>query len=182
MSTIFPFNHYHIGQSLCPQNRGKINYYFVDGKPLGERLSKWLQDDYVKFIRFAQWRIEQTGEGVLAFITNHGYLDNPTFRGMRQQLLQTFSEIYIINLHGNTTKQEVTPEGNIDENVFDIRTGVTIALFILDSNRSANASNVNYLDIWGNRGTKYSILENSHLDTSDWKNCRLAHLTIYSYQ
>ena len=104
---------------------GKLvrDYYFVDGKPLGERNPKWLQDDYVKFIRFGQWRIEQTGEGVLAFITNHGYLDNPTFRGMRQQLLQTFSEIYILNLHGNSLKGEVTPEGNADENVFDIRTG-----------------------------------------------------------
>jgi predicted helicase len=76
------------------------HYKFVDGKPLGERNPKGLQDDYVKFIRFAQWRIEQTGYGVLAFITNHGYLDNPTFRGMRQSLMQTFDEIYLLDLHG----------------------------------------------------------------------------------
>ncbi len=86
---------------------GKLvrDYYFVDGEPIGERNPKWLQDDYVKFIRFGQWRIERNGEGVLALITNHGYLDNPTFRGMRQQLLQAFTDIYIVNLHGNTTKQ-----------------------------------------------------------------------------
>src|SRR5260221_224832 len=77
------------------------DYYFVDGQPLGERNPKWLQDDYVKFIRWAQWRLEQTGSGILAFVTNHGYLDNPTFRGMRQQLMQTFDEIWLVDLHGN---------------------------------------------------------------------------------
>ena len=76
-----------------PEDWIKLNdYYFVDGKPLGERNPKWLQDDYVKFIRFGQWRIEHTGEGVLALITNNGFLDNPTFRGMRQHLLRTFKK------------------------------------------------------------------------------------------
>jgi len=83
------------------------SYFEVDGKPLGERNLKWLNDDYVKFIRFGQWRIEKTGHGVLAFITNHGYLDNPTFRGMRQSLMQTFDEIYVLDLHGNSKKKEV---------------------------------------------------------------------------
>ena len=87
----------------------------MDGKPLGERNPKWLQDDYVKFIRFGQWRIEQTGAGVLAFITNHGYLDNPTFRGMRQQLMQTFTDIYVLDLHGNARKREQAPDGGPDE-------------------------------------------------------------------
>ncbi len=149
---------------------GKLvrDYYFVDGKPIGERNSKWLQDDYVKFIRFGQWRIEQTGEGVLAFITNHGYLDNPTFRGMRQQLLKSFSDIYIVNLHGNTTKQEVTPEGNKDENVFDIRTGVTLSIFIKDSNKNVDSADVKYIDIWGNREEKYSWLNHNDLDSTAW--------------
>ncbi|MCZ7540516.1 MAG: N-6 DNA methylase [Anaerolineae bacterium] len=106
------------------------DYYFVDGQPLGERNPKWLQDDYVKFIRFGQWRIAQTGEGVLAFITNHGYLDNPTFRGMRQQLMAAFSDIYILNLHGNSKKKEVAPDGSPDQNVFDIQQGVAIGLFV----------------------------------------------------
>ncbi|MFN3466745.1 MAG: N-6 DNA methylase, partial [Candidatus Brocadiales bacterium] len=71
------------------------NYKFVDGKPLGEKNPKWLQDDYVKFIRFAQWKIDTAGEGILGFITNHSYLDNPTFRGMRQSLMNSFNEIYV---------------------------------------------------------------------------------------
>jgi predicted helicase len=106
------------------------NYFEVNGQPLGEKNPKWLNDDYVKFIRFAQWRIEQTGYGVLAFITNHGYLDNPTFRGMRQSLMQTFDEIFVLDLHGNSKKKERAPDGSKDENVFDIQQGVAIGLFI----------------------------------------------------
>ncbi len=105
-------------------------YKQVDGAPLGERNPKWLNDDYVKFIRFGQWRIEQTGQGVLAFITNHAYLDNPTFRGMRQSLMQTFDEIRIMDLHGNSKKKERCPDGSKDENVFDIQQGVAICLMI----------------------------------------------------
>ena len=106
------------------------NYFEVDGKPLNERNPKWLNDDYVKFIRFAQWRIEQTGHGVLAFISNHGYLDNPTFRGMRQSLLQAFDDIYILDLHGNAKKRETAEDGSKDENVFDIQQGVAIGIFV----------------------------------------------------
>src|SRR5204862_4755337 len=91
---------------------------------------KWLNDDYVKFIRFAQWRIEQTGYGVLAFITNHGYLDNPTFRGMRESLMRTFDDIYVLDLHGNSKKKERAPDGGKDENVFDIQQGVAIGIFV----------------------------------------------------
>ncbi|MCX8073730.1 MAG: hypothetical protein N3C12_14980 [Candidatus Binatia bacterium] len=98
-------------------------YKQVDGKPLGEKNPKWLQDDYVKLIRFAQWKIEQTGQGVTGLITNHSYLDNPTFRGMRRSLMQTFDEIYILDLHGNSLKRERCPDGSPDENVFDIRQG-----------------------------------------------------------
>jgi predicted helicase len=112
------------------------NYFEVDGKPLGERNPKWLNDDYVKFIRFAQWRIEQTGYGVLAFITNHGYLDNPTFRGMRQSLMETFDDIYVLNLHGNSKKKERAPDGSKDENVFDIQQGVAISLMVKREGRS----------------------------------------------
>jgi predicted helicase len=106
------------------------DYYEVDGKPLGEKNPKWLQDDYVKFIRFGQWRIDRTGQGILGFITNHSYLDNPTFRGMRQSLMNTFDEIYILNLHGNVKKKEVAPDGGKDENVFDIQQGVAICLMV----------------------------------------------------
>jgi very-short-patch-repair endonuclease len=106
------------------------DYYQIDGQNLNERNSKGLQDDYVKFIRFAQWRIQQTGYGVLGFVTNHGYLDNPTFRGMRQALMQDFDEIYILDLHGNSKKKEKSPDGSVDKNVFDIQQGVAIGIFV----------------------------------------------------
>ena len=95
-----------------------------------EKNPKWLQDDYVKFIGFAQWKIDKTGEGVLGFITNHAYLDNPTFRGMRQSLLKSFEEIYVLNLHGNSRKKERSPDGSKDENVFYIQQGVAIAFYV----------------------------------------------------
>jgi predicted helicase len=114
-----------------PWIRGLIeDYKEVDGKPLGEKNPKWLQDDYVKFLRFAEWKISQAGQGVVGMITNHSYLDNPTFRGMRHHLLQTFDEIYVLDLHGNSLKKERSPDGSPDENVFDIRQGVAIAFFL----------------------------------------------------
>ena len=106
------------------------DYYKVDGLPLGEKNPKWLQDDYVKFIRFGQWRIDLTHQGILAFITNHGYLDNATFRGMRRSLEQSFNEIYVMDLHGSIKKKESAPDGSKDENVFDIQQGVSIMLLL----------------------------------------------------
>jgi len=126
------------------------DYYVCDGQWVQERNMKWLQDDYVKFIRWAQWRIEQTGSGILAFITNHGYLDNPTFRGMRWVLLNTFSEIYLLNLHGNAQKHERAPDGSKDENVFDISIGVTIGIFVKEPGKTGPAQ-VHYADLWGVR-------------------------------
>ena len=111
------------------------NYFEVDGGPLGERNPKWLNDDYVKFLRFSQWRIEQTGYGILAFVTNHGYLDNPTFRGMRESLMNTFDKIYVMDLHGNTKKKERAPDGSADQNVFDIQQGVAVCIMVKGSKR-----------------------------------------------
>ncbi len=128
----------------------------MDGKPLGER-KHWLNDDYVKFIRFGQWRVQQTGRGVLAFVTNHGYLDNPTFRGMRQSLMQTFTDIYLVDLHGNANKKEQTPEGGKDENVFDIRQGVSIGIFVKEPGKDGPAK-VHHTDLWGLREGKYQHL------------------------
>jgi predicted helicase len=127
----------------------------------------------VKFLRWGQWRIDQTGQGVLAFITNHGYLDNPTFRGMRQNLMRTFDEIYILDLHGNSKKLETVPEtGALDKNVFDIRQGLAIGIFVklpLDSKRKKTAPTVRHLDLWGaQRQTKYDWLDNHHLENTDW--------------
>jgi len=142
-------------------------YYTVDGKPLGERTPKWLQDDYVKFIRFAQWKIDQIGEGVLGFITNHGYLDNPTFRGMRQSLMKSFDEIYLLDLHGNSLKKEKCPDGSKDENVFDIRQGVAIALFI--KKKQNKEAKVLHADLWGLREDKYNWLLENDIKTTEWQ-------------
>ncbi|MBN1255837.1 MAG: N-6 DNA methylase [Deltaproteobacteria bacterium] len=145
------------------------DYKQVDGKPLGERNPKWLQDDYVKFLRFAQWKIEQAGEGVVGMITNHSYLDNPTFRGMRQSLMQTFDEIYILDLHGNTLKRETCPDGSKDENVFDIRQGVAIAFFIRVGSRKGKPAKVYHADLWGLRNHKYSWLTEHDVHSTEWQ-------------
>ncbi|RZM15625.1 MAG: DNA methyltransferase, partial [Pedobacter sp.] len=102
---------------------------------LQERNPKWINDDYVKFIRFGQHFIEKNGEGVLAFINPHGFLDNPTFRGMRWSLLNAFDKIYTIDLHGNSKKKEISPDGSIDQNVFDIMQGVSINIFVKTGNK-----------------------------------------------
>ncbi|MFI5275030.1 MAG: N-6 DNA methylase, partial [Ktedonobacterales bacterium] len=157
-----------------PLDRGKgrptDSYFMVDGAPLGERNPKWLNDDYVKFIRFAQWRIERTGHGALAFVTNHGYLDNPTFRGMRQSLMRTFDEIYLLDLHGNSKKKERTPEGGKDENVFDIQQGVAIGVFIRRRGAATGErrATVRHAHLWGERAAKYAWLAAHDLPTTAW--------------
>jgi predicted helicase len=157
------------------------NYFEVDGKPLGERNPKWLNDDYVKFIRFAQWRIEKTGYGILAFITNHGYLDNPTFRGMRRSLMQSFDDIYILDLHGNSNKRERSPDGTKDENVFDIQQGVAIGVFVKRLVRTNQFANIYHAHLWGQREadqqleevqrvivSKYQWLAENDIQTTKW--------------
>ena len=149
------------------------SYFEVDGKPLGERNPKWLNDDYVKFIRFAQWRIERTGEGVLGFVTNHSYLDNPTFRGMRESLMDTFDEIYLLDLHGNSKKREQAPGGGEDENVFDIQQGVAIGLFVKRLNGTCGPARVFHGDLWGERevgtdGGKYGWLAANNVESTQW--------------
>lgn len=129
--------------------------------------AKWLSDDYVKFIRFAQWRIERTGEGVLGFITNHSYLDNPTFRGMRRSLMRTFDEIYLLDLHGNAKKQEQPPDGGFDQNVFDIQQGVAIALFV-KRNGGRGDARVFHGDVWGERDAKLAWLASNEVATVEW--------------
>ena len=117
-------------------------------KSLGERNPKWLNDDYVKFIRFAQLKMDEIEEGVVGVITNHSWLDNPTFRGMRQSLMRSFHQIFIIDLHGNAKKKERAPDGSKDENVFDIEQGVAITFFV---KRPGLERGVWRSDIWGQR-------------------------------
>ncbi len=137
----------------------------------------WLNDDYVKFIRFAQWKIDKTGQGVLGYITNHAWLDNPTFRGMRYSLMQSFDEIYILNLHGSTLKKESVPEdvqakesvGSKDEGVFGIRPGTAITLAIKRPDSKSNKKSVYYSEQWGTREKKFSWLDKHDIDNTDWK-------------
>ena len=132
--------------------------------PLNERNPKWLNDDYVKFIRLAQDYIEKNGEGVIGFINPHGYLDNPTFRGMRWNLLKTFDKIYTIDLHGNSKKKETCPDGSKDENVFDIMQGVSINLFVKTGKKDKDElGKVYHKDIYGLRQQKYDFLDGATL-------------------
>lgn len=151
-----------------------IEYYkVIDGDWFDER-KHWLQDDYVKFIRFAQWKIDQIGEGVVGFITNHAYLDNPTFRGMRQSLMNSFDEIYILDLHGNSLKKEKSPDGSKDENVFDIQQGVAIALLVKRKTRTVGCR-VFHSELWGLRDHKYDFLQRN-----DFRSIKQTKLTPFS--
>ena len=145
------------------------NYFKCDGYPLKERNSKWLNDDYVKFIRFAQWRIEQTGYGVISFITNHSFLENITFRGMRESICQTFDEIYILNLHGSVRKKQQIKKCK-DENVFDIQQGVSINFFIKKRTESSRKKKAKVFrsDILGARSQKYDFLSKNTINNTQW--------------
>ena len=158
--------------------RGLIDdYKQVDGQPLGEKNPKWLQDDYVKFLRYAQWKIEQAGRGVVGMITNHSYLDNPTFRGMRQSLLRTFDDLYVLDLHGNALKKETAPDGSPDQNVFDIRQGVAVAFFVkrdMDRQDEQDESRgwVHHAECYGTREGKYDWLRAHDRDSTEWRALR----------
>lgn len=130
---------------------------------LNERNPKWINDDYVKFLRYGQHFIEKNGSGVLAFINPHGFLDNPTFRGMRWNLLKTYDKIYTLDLHGNSKKKETAPDGSADVNVFDIMQGVSINLFVKTGKKKSNElGKVFHFDLFGKREYKYDFLiENS---------------------
>ena len=134
--------------------------------PLDERNPKWLNDDYVKFIRLAQDYIEKNGEGIIGFINPHGYLDNPTFRGMRWNLLKTFDKIYTIDLHGNSKKKETCPDGSKDENVFDIMQGVSINLFVKTCKKTKDElGKVYHKDLYGLRQNKYDFLDEATIES-----------------
>ncbi|HRI27031.1 MAG TPA: N-6 DNA methylase [Chitinophagales bacterium] len=138
------------------------DYKYIDGVHFGER-KHWLNDDYVKFIRYGQHFIEKNGSGILAYINPHGFLDNPTFRGMRWNLLKTFDKVYTIDLHGNSNKIEKSPDGSADVNVFDIQQGVSINIFLKTGKKKKNELGTVYsTDVYGKRETKYNyLLENN---------------------
>ncbi|GAA7006433.1 DNA methyltransferase [Helicobacter pylori] len=131
-----------------------------------EKNPKWLLDDYVKFMRFAQNKIEALGHGLFGFISNNAFLDNPTFRGLRRSLLECYDELYILNLHGNARKKEKTPQGADDENVFNVKQGVSINLFV--KNPQTTKQKIHYYDVYGERAEKYAFLAQNDLNSIEW--------------
>lgn len=132
-----------------------------------ERNIQPLSDDYIKFIRFAHWKLGQAGKGILGFITNNSYLSGVIHRGMRRKLLETFDRIYVLNLHGSSRIGEKAPEGRKDENVFDIQQGVAIALYVKLEDPSEEKK-VYYADLWGLREEKYEYLFENDAESTDW--------------
>ena len=156
--------------------RGRLNfiggliedYKTIDGQSLGERNYQGLQGDYVKFIRWGQWRIDKNGEGVLGYIVNNGFLNGLLFRGMRRSLMKSFNAIYCLNLHGNSRVGEDIPDGQSDENVFDIQQGVSILLCVKERDNPAPAT-VYYADVWGERAEKYRRLSEIDVQSTEWQ-------------
>ncbi|MCX5888469.1 MAG: N-6 DNA methylase [Deltaproteobacteria bacterium] len=152
------------------KNKGKWisnlidTYKYVDGKHFGEK-KHWLNNDYVKFIRFAQWKMDQVEEGIVGIITDNSFLDNTTFRGMRQSLMQTYNQIYVLDLHGNTEKKETAPDGGKDKNVFDIKQGVCISVLI---RRPGLERKIIHADLWGKREHKYRTCAETNFHDVDW--------------
>ncbi|EIJ4041807.1 DNA methyltransferase [Campylobacter jejuni] len=149
------------------QNTSTFKAIYEKHKLENEKNPKWLLDDYVKFIRFAQSKIDSQESGIFAFISNNSFLDNPTFRGMRYSLMQSFDKIYILNLHGDTRKKEKTPDGSKDDNVFDIMQGVSINIFIKQNSKAKNTK-IYYHDLYGKRKDKYEFLYENDLNSIKW--------------
>lgn len=149
------------------QNTSTFKAIYEKHKLENEKNSKVILDDYVKFIRFAQSKIDSQESGIFAFISNNSFLDNPTFRGMRYSLMQSFDKIYILNLHGDTRKKEKAPDGSKDDNVFDIMQGVSINIFIKQNSKAKN-TNIYYHDLYGKRKDKYEFLYENDLNSIKW--------------
>ena len=171
------------------QNNGEwisklVDDYKVEpgGKVKLQERKHWLNDDYVKFIRLAEHYVEKNGEGIVAFITPHGFLDNPTFRGMRWHLMQTFDEIWTLNLHGNSKKKEVAPDGGKDECVFNIMQGVAITLFVKKGGvaaKNAKDAKVYYADLWGKKKDKLAALDDATMESVKWQEVQPAEPMLF---
>ena len=143
------------------------DYRSVDGSPMAEQNLQALQGDYVKFVRWAQWRIDRNGEGVMGYIVNNGFLYGIIFRGMRQSLMNSFNTIYCFNLHGSSRIGEIVPDGETDENVFDIQQGTAILLCVKERDNVAPVK-IYYADLWGSRAEKYATLSHTDIQTTTW--------------
>ena len=160
--------------SVSSQNNGKwITNLVADYKKnLNEKNIQPLSDDYVKFIRLAQYYIEKNGEGVIAYISNNSFIDGLIHSQMRKSLLHCFDKIYIVNLHGSSKRKEVAPDGSKDENVFDIQQGVSINIFI-KLNKKIEKCKVYHHDLYGTRQTKYAQLDLLSISNIQWNDVQL---------
>lgn len=142
-------------------------------KGLNEKNIQPLSDDYIKFIRLAQYYVERTGEGVVAYISNNSFLDGLIHRQMRRELMRCFDDIYILDLHGNNRKKETAPDGSEDENVFDIMQGVSISIFIKKKNCADKPAEIHHYDLYGTRKDKYHFLTKNSIHTIPWSSVPL---------
>lgn len=160
-------------ESMNPQYTDNDAYKIEPGgvSKLKERNGKWLNDDYVKFLRFAEDMIDKNHEGIVGMITAHGYIDNPTFRGMRWHLRRTFRSIYVLDLHGNSNRKEISPDGTKDENIFDIKTGTAILFGIKKRTEDDQDSlaKVFVHDVFGKRTEKFKFLDSHEYSSISWK-------------
>lgn len=156
--------------SVSSSNKGEwIQEQIKDyKKDLGERKIN-LDDDYIKFIRFAEHFIEKNKSGIVAMITNNSFIDGITHRQMRKHLLETFDEIYILDLHGNSKKKEKAPDGGKDENVFDIQQGVSINIFVRKNENKEKLGAVYHAELFGKREAKFEALNKSDIEKIKWQ-------------
>lgn len=141
-----------------------------DGKKLkNEKNPKWILNDYVKFIRFAEQKIEAQDKGIIGIITANSFLNAPTFRGMRYHLLKSFDKIYILNLHGDLELGERCDDGSKDENVFAIKQGVCISIFIKNGSKKGDLAEIFSYDKLGKDKTKFNFLMENDLKSIKWQ-------------
>jgi hypothetical protein len=135
---------------------------------LNEKNIQPLSDDYIKFIRLAEHFIEKNNSGIVAMITNNSFIDGITHREMRKHLLETFDDIYIYDLHGNSKKKEKALDGGKDENVFDIQQGVSISIFVRRAGQKKQLGTVHHTELYGKREEKFKSLTESDVHNINW--------------
>ena len=155
--------------SISSTNKGKwiLDLIKVYKKDLNEKKIN-IDDDYIKFIRYAEHFIEKNNSGIVAMITNNSFIDGITHRQMRKHLLETFDDIYILDLHGNAKKKEKAPDGSKDENVFDITQGVSINIFVRKRKEKTHLGNVYHTELYGMRSEKFKLLNKSDIHNIKW--------------
>ena len=167
--------------SISSQNKGEWISSLVSDykKNLNERKIN-IEDDYIKFIRLGQYYVDKNGSGILAYISNNSFIDGITHREMRRSLMKSFDCIYILDLHGNSRKQEVAPNGGKDENVFDIMQGVSINIFVKTGRKQKQEpAAIYHCDVFGSRESKYSFLNDASFSTIPWN--RIAPVEPYYF-